>query len=185
MHRKLRFFLAIPLLAFVLFAAVGSANAQHAGLSGTAWKLTSIKSSTGVKNTADQNITLNFDSNGHAVGQSTCNSYGGDYAAGNDGSLTLSQIISTLRACVDNALMDLEREYYDALNTVSSYITSGDTLEITYANNGVLIFQSVTATVGMPQTGFGIADATPFAILGVSLILLGSGFLYWKHATSL
>lgn len=182
MQRTLRYLLVLPLFAFVIFAAIGSASAQSGRLAGTTWKLTSIQSPTsGVKNTSDQSITLNFDSKGTAGGQSTCNSYGGNYAVGADGSLAITQIISTLRACVDNALMDLESEYYDALNAVTAYTLNGDTLQISYANGGVLTFQADNVAVGMPQTGYGFADTAPFAIFGVSLVLLGAGFLVWKR----
>ena len=186
MQLKLSYFLALPLFAFILVAAVGSASAQQAELAGTSWKLTSIQSPTsGTKSTSDQNITLSFDSKGNVGGQSTCNSYNGSYTAGDDGSLAITQVISTLRACVDNALMDLEAEYYAALNDVTSYALNGDTLVLTSADGGTLTFESANATVGMPQTGasFGFADAAPFAVLGVSLVLLGAGFLFWRRAS--
>lgn len=185
MQRRFRILLALPLLAFVLFVAVGSANAQQASISGTSWKLVSIQDASGTKNTSDQNITLNFDSNGQAGGQSTCNSYGGSYTMGANGSLVLTDIISTLRACVDNALNDLESEYYAALNTVSAYSINGSMLTLTFANNGTLTYEAASANVGMPQTGesFGFADAAPLSVLAVSLVLLGAGFLVWKRAS--
>lgn len=186
MQRALRYFTAFSLLAFVLFAAVGSASAQSAGLGGTSWKLIEIKSpALVVKNTADQSITINFDDKGAAGGESTCNVYGSTYTTGADELLTITDIISTLRACVDTGLMDLETEYFAALAAVTHYEITGGNLILHYGSGGTLTFQPTTQVIGMPQTGagFGFAETAPFAILGVSLILLGAGFLVWKRAS--
>jgi heat shock protein HslJ len=186
MRSAFRFLLALPLLAVGLLSAGTHAQAQTAGLAGTSWKLVEIQGPTmGVQNTSGQNITINFDSQGHAGGQSTCNVYGGEYAAGADGSLSITNVISTLRACVEGDLQGLETEYFNAISSVKSYAYDGNNLALAYGNGGILTYQPTNVTIGMPQTGYGFADVAPFGILGLSMILLGAGFLVWRRSTDL
>jgi heat shock protein HslJ len=49
-----------------------------------------------------------------------CNNYGGNYQAGSS-SITISNIASTLRACVDNNISSVETDFFSALQAASGY----------------------------------------------------------------
>ena len=90
-------------------------------------------------------VTLEFASDGQVGGSASCNSYGGSYSV-QDNTLVLAEIVSTLMACVDTALMEQEVQYLDALQTVSEFQVDGDRLTITYDDGqGVLNFISASA----------------------------------------
>ena len=52
-------------------------------------------------------------------GEGGCNSFGGSYSAGKDGSLTVSKLLSTMMAC--EGVMDQESAYFNALSQVKQY----------------------------------------------------------------
>ncbi len=196
MQRLLRYIAAFSLLAIGLFSVVSLAHAQTGpslGIAGEGWHLTQIQRSAGNStDTSDVTITINFDDQWQASGHSTCNSYGASYQQGADNSLTFSDFLQTFRACVDTRLMGLENEYFAALQNVTSYNLNNDTLQLFYnGGNSVLTFEPTPVpgttgttggtTIGMPQTGLGVADITPSVIFGVSLLLLGASLLVWRR----
>jgi heat shock protein HslJ len=191
MQRLLRYIAIFSVLAFGLLAVSNLASAQNEpslGIAGPGWRLIELQGAPGdVRNTTDVNISLNFDADGRAGGQSTCNSYSAEFSQGASNSLTFGPIISTKRACVDPDLMNLEIEYLGALQGVQSYNLDNATLKLFYNNgNGVLTYEPTPApTIGMPQTGAGFADVAPFAVLGVSLVLLGAAFLVYRRSADL
>lgn len=164
-------------------------NALPAGVIGAEWKLMEIqRSAEDVLNTEHLNVTLKFDAQGHAGGDSTCNYYGADYQTGPDQALTFHNLISTLILCVDTSLMDLEAEYYKALQGVTSYSFDGTTLQLFYnKGDSVLRFGGGSSpgpgpgpgpTIpGMPKTGGDAANHGLFVISGMLLVLLGAGLL--------
>ncbi len=167
------------LLVLGFLVGGGATYAQESGLPagvvGTTWKLLEIQRSTqDVLSTASVDITLEFDGQGLAGGNSTCNSYSANYQAGAGQSLTFESLISTLRACVDQSLNDLETEYYRALEGVASYSSDGTTLRLFYNNGGsVLLFGSSSTpgtTPGMPRTG--MPNSTFGVILGTGVLLV-------------
>ena len=187
MQRLLRYMVVFSVVALGLLSVGSLAFAQTGqslGIAGAGWRLAELQRAPGdVRDTSDVIITLNFDSQGEASGQSTCNGYSATYQQGPNNTLTFGSILSTKRACMD---LDLEIEYYNALQGVSSYNLDNATLKLFYNNgNGVLTFEPIPAQVGMPQTGAGFADVAPFAVLGVSLVLLGAGFLVWRRSAEL
>lgn len=179
--------IAILLLTLAFIASGGSisspAHAQDnslpAGVIGTEWKLMEIqRSAQDVLSTAHVNITLKFDAEGRAGGDSTCNYYGMSYQTGPGQALTFHDLISTLRACVDTSLMDLETEYYTALQGVTTYGFDGETLQLFYNNGGsVLKFGTATMIPGMPKTGRSGADPGGIAVAGLLLALSGAVLL--------
>lgn len=101
-------------------------------LGGTSWELVSF-GPTGAETdaVAGSTVTLHFDMKGQAGGNSGCNSYGGSYqVAGND--ISFGEIASTLMACADDAAMEQEGRYLDALHAADSFAIAGDRLTITY-----------------------------------------------------
>lgn len=173
--------------------AYAQEHSLPAGVIGTGWKLMEIqRSAEDVLSTQHLNVTLKFDAEGHAGGDSTCNFYGADYQTGPDQALTFHNLISTLKACVDTSLMDLEAEYYRALQSTTSYSFDGTTLQLFYKSGndsgGVLRFGAGSGAgsgtgpgigpiiPGMPRTGGDGASHALFAIMGL-LVLSGAGLL--------
>ncbi len=120
-------------------------------LAGTRWRLVSLGTpGEETQVPADVDVTLEFEAGGQAGGSGGCNSYGGPYTVDN-GSLQFGQLVSTLKACVDQEVMDLEAQYLDALQTVSEFELAGDSLTLTYAA-GQSVLNFVRAEDGAEET---------------------------------
>jgi heat shock protein HslJ len=127
----------IPLFMMVMLLAVAGCGPinivpdtgpeETPSLAGTAWVLTRINNRGPVEGAE---VTLSFDET-TAGGNSGCNSYGGDYTAGTDGSLTIGEIVQTLMLCTEpEGVMELEEEYINTLRLASLYRVANDRLEI-------------------------------------------------------
>ncbi|MEZ4616008.1 MAG: META domain-containing protein [Caldilineaceae bacterium] len=128
-------------------------NSESAPLAGTSWQLTAL-GTTGAETpvVVDSTVTLQFDADGQAGGNTGCNSFGGNYTVNGD-SLTFSKIISTLVACADADVMNQEQQYLDALNGAERYAVDGDELTIWYDNgNSMLTFTAGAAPTPVPTT---------------------------------
>jgi heat shock protein HslJ len=113
------FVLAIILGLLLAGCAPGASGKE---LAGTSWQLVSINGNVQVGAAiGGQDVTLVFDANGGAGGSGGCNSYGGSYSAGADGSISFSDIVSTLMACTDGGIMEVEAAFFDALNAADHY----------------------------------------------------------------
>jgi len=126
-------------LLVLLLAACGRLVGQPAGpeldLVGTRWQLESLN---GTPVLPGSTVTLQFDADGVAGGNSGCNHYGGSYTL--DGSnIEFSEIFSTLMACLDDGVMDQEAAFLGALGNAQSVSLAGDRLTITH-DGGELIF---------------------------------------------
>ena len=111
--------------------APGNSSAADALLN-TQWRLVSIGapgSETPLPVGAD--LTLEFQTEGLAAGSGGCNSFGADYAVQGD-SLVFSQLISTMMACTDSNLMDLEQRYFKALQSSGKFEQGDEGLTIHY-----------------------------------------------------
>ena len=72
-----------------------------------------------------------------AGGNSSCNVFGGSYSAiGN--SLKLTDIVSTMRACIEDDRMQMEREFLDALRATNRYEIERGKLML-YQNRRLLV----------------------------------------------
>jgi heat shock protein HslJ len=108
------------------------------GLAGVTWTLVSYGSPdapVAVLPTAP--ITLVFSEQGIG-GSAGCNQYFGAFQF-DVSAITFSDIGSTLMACVDQAAMDQEMAYLNALQTATAYQITDGQLQITY-DGGVLTF---------------------------------------------
>jgi len=94
-------------------------------LAGTRWSLVALNGQAPIP--ASGPITLEFEAGGRAGGNSGCNSYGATYVA-RGGSLKVTDIFSTLRACVDPSLNAQEAAYLGALAAVVEYEMTGERL---------------------------------------------------------
>ena len=68
-------------------------------------------------------VTIAFE-DGQASGRAACNSYGGAYDAGDDGSLSFESFAVTAMAC-EAPLMTLESAYLEALGAVTGFGVDG------------------------------------------------------------
>jgi len=85
-------------------------------------------------------VTLTLGSDGTASGSAGCNSFGGSYTITGD-QISFDEIVSTLMACVDDAVMEQERQYLEALQSAGTYLVTADALTIEYnSGEGVLSF---------------------------------------------
>jgi heat shock protein HslJ len=109
----------------VLLTACGSADpaTDPAALSGVTWVLDAASvGSLAADAPSDARVDLRFEDD-RASGTSGCNTYGGDYEATDDGSLTFGALMVTAMAC-DEPLMALESAYLAALAEVEGFQVS-------------------------------------------------------------
>ena len=131
MPKYIFFILTISLLALAGCTADKGADP----LDGSAWELVSMGDQLTLEGTT---LTLSF-AEGQAGGNAGCNSYSGTYQVDGD-AFTLDEVVSTLMACVDTAVMDQEQAYLAALNEVSSYSLTDGTLVLYRADGSALKF---------------------------------------------
>ena len=131
--------MAMGLRTVVLLAVSacgGSRPATIVPLPGTSWVLQDIG---GAPVVAPGRATLSFDESGRASGDGSCNRFSGPATFTGD-SLAFGPLISTKRACVEEALNAQETRYLAALETARRYVVTGDTLLIQVADGGPLRF---------------------------------------------
>ena len=124
----------LPLIPLILVAcaSTGASDGQGSGsdpneLIGVVWVLDEPSISRLVADVpSGTQVTLTFE-DGQAHGSAACNSYGGAYQAGDDGSLSFDEFAVTQMAC-DPPLMTLETAYLEVLGGVSAFEvgSSGD-----------------------------------------------------------
>lgn len=140
-------------------AAVPGASANP--LAGTQWVLESLR---GADPLPGPRLTLGFDEEGQAGGNAGCNSYGGGYVVegerlrigGGDQGLAM-----TMMACAEQARMDQEQRFVEALGAVERYrLDEGNLILLDGAGNELLRFA--------PQARF---DTDPEALRGSSWLL--------------
>lgn len=107
-----------------------------ASLSDTKWQLVSYGENEVV---GDEPVTLDFAEGGRMGGSAGCNLYGGSYAV-EGGTIWFGEVISTLRACLDEGVAAQERAYLDALGTAARFELAGEQLIITYGEGEQLVF---------------------------------------------
>ena len=110
-------------------------------LQGTSWVLESFGPMDNVTAVLPNSApTLNFEA-GQVNGNASCNSYSGEVTLDEDGTMTVSMLVSTLMACADQAMMQQEADFMAALAQVTSYTLSGSQLTL-QTPDGVLNFEA-------------------------------------------
>lgn len=85
-------------------------------------------------------VTLEFSADGQAGGASGCNTYGGSYEVQGD-QVVFGELVSTLMACADPAVMEQELVYLAALQSASRFEVTDGMLKLWYDDaQGVLVF---------------------------------------------
>ena len=84
---------------------------------------------------------INFDAaEGTAGGNTSCNSFGGQYKA-NGSSITFSGLISTMRACIEDNKMSVERDMLDGLRAARRFEMRDGRLHLYRGNELLLTFR--------------------------------------------
>lgn len=125
---------------WLTFAAV-----VDAPLVGTVWELISIGTSDAITSViGDAQLSLTLDEMGRISGNGGCNGFGGSYSVNGD-AITFSEVISTLIACLDDAVTQQESTYFAALNAAVRYDIDGGKLTVWYGENGTNTLNFVAA----------------------------------------
>lgn len=141
-HKILIFLL---LAGFVLSACVPGSGSQ-AELQDVEWVLQSIGKAIAEEPTVSSvTVTLRLGKDGTAAGFAGCNSYGGSYTI-NGGNIQFSELVSTLMACADEAVMDQEVAFLNALQSAGTYEVSVEQLTIFDASGEVSLVLTKGAT---------------------------------------
>ena len=96
------------------------------GLEGRRWYLTSIAGSPIPK--VQEDAFINFHpTEGSAGGDTSCNVFGGNFETTGD-KFSFTQGISTMRACIEDERMNIERQFLDGLREANRYAVAGNSL---------------------------------------------------------
>lgn len=102
------------------------------------WMLESIGGKRAGK--AAEQAFVNFDAEkGSAGGNTGCNVFGGNYST-KDGKLSITDIISTMRACIEDDRMTTERDFLDGLRNAGRYEIKGGKLYLYQGEKLLLTF---------------------------------------------
>jgi len=143
-------------------APVPTATPTPAGsaLAGSHWQLTAIIEN-GEERPALQTpvVTLQFDEQGQAGGFGGCNSYGGSTKLAGDG-IRFENVVSTLMACAEAGVTSQEQAYLAALNAVTQFEVSGDSLTLRSADGqSGLNFERAAANANGSTTSGGLENS--------------------------
>ncbi len=120
----------------------GGGSASGASLAGTSWKLTGWSASSQDPN--DFTINAEF-KDGRIGGTAAVNQYGGPYTAGDDGSFSVGELVSTMMAGPEPD-MRAEQTYLELLAEAKEFKLDGKMLTLSDANgNESLIYTTATA----------------------------------------
>ena len=142
--KRIRFFEligAIIIISIAVFAGISCAKAVATGkLEGVTWVLKYYGDPGNVKAVLlDKEATLNFDKDKKEIsGNGGVNGYGGNYEI-NGSQLTVSGIIHTEIASINQALNNQENTFFSILGSAQSYKLNGVELTIT-GSKGLLVF---------------------------------------------
>lgn len=115
--------------------AVSMDDSMSNELIGTQWVVVSYNDQAPINGT---DLTLNFEADG-LNGSSGCNNYFGSYTI-EETKLTISEVGSTLMACMDGALMTQESDFLGLLQAAEAYTLAAGQLTI-HTTGGDLVFQ--------------------------------------------
>jgi len=115
----------------------GGSATSAAALAGTSWHLTGWSVSSQDPNAFT--ITAEF-KDGRIGGTSAVNQYGGPYTAGDDGSFSVGELVSTMMAGPEPD-MKAEKTYLELLKAAGKFRVEGDTLTLADAQgNDSLVY---------------------------------------------
>lgn len=149
----------IVLVCTLAVAALGligcgeEATMDPSALEGVEWTLTGWSSANA--DLTGAGITANFD--GETLGGfSGVNQYGGPYTAGDDGSLEIGELASTMMAGPE-PLMDAEQAYLELLRGCDGWAVDGDKLTLSTGDSETLAYEKA-AEVALPGTSWNVTN---------------------------
>jgi heat shock protein HslJ len=105
------------------------------------WVLESIAGDSVPK--VERSAFINFDAvKGTAGGDTSCNAFGGSYKSKGN-SIRITDVISTMRACIEDERMDIERSFLDGLRETDRYEIAADRLRLFKGDRLLLAFSGV------------------------------------------
>ena len=115
------------------------------GLTGVEWRLVTLQMENGAPATPEAEAvpTLTFMDQRTRTGRMRfggsggCNRFNGEYDAGDDGSLSVSQGLAMMRMACPEAVMRLEQSFMVALEGATSYEIDGDWLSVTFGGGTI------------------------------------------------
>ncbi|HEY2867316.1 MAG TPA: META domain-containing protein [Pyrinomonadaceae bacterium] len=113
-------------------------SAGKLGLEDGKWYLTSIAGSPIPKVQEDAYISFHL-KEGSAGGDTSCNVFGGNIETTGD-KFSFTQGISTMRACIEDERMDIERQFLDGLRRANRYEIRGESLMLYHDRKLLLTF---------------------------------------------
>ena len=118
---------------------IGGKNDERVGLEDRKWVLEQIKGRQTF--VALPYAVLNFDAKKHSAGgNGGCNVFGSDYTASGS-TITFKNIISTMRACVEDNKMAVERDMLDGLRVARRFEIRDDRLYLYRGSDLLLTFR--------------------------------------------
>ncbi len=163
-------------------------STDNRALAGTNWRLVSFGPIGAETNIVSRTTpTLNFAEDGRASGSTGCNSFSGAYTIRGD-TISLGQMISTRRACLDQKANQQEQMYLTALEHARSFSLASKRLTIYYiiGKRHVLNFVSDSPeTPDVPQPN----EDDPIAALVSYYSAINKGnyeqaYRYWERPTA-
>lgn len=148
---KLFFFIFITTS---LMAFQGCKTTQNKGTSNSAlegkWILKSLNGESASSIFTHKTPTLNFDFGKQSVfGNGGCNSYGGNFTLTKN-KLTVSNVISTMMACIGG---EKEGEYFQTLSKTSEVSVNGQELTLKQDGKAVLVFEKAKPITAADLSG--------------------------------
>jgi heat shock protein HslJ len=133
----------ISVMTISLLPTASAQSPEDSSLSGTRWQLVAFGDTAIEFGT----VTLEFVNETDVNGSGGCNSYGGTYETDGD-AIAFSEIISTLIACEDAAIMEQEQSYFDALELAERFELDENELTIFYGDGQQLRFEQLSPLFG-------------------------------------
>jgi heat shock protein HslJ len=128
----------MALVALIVTQWSYTSTAQNQ-LASTQWRLSSFGSSGSLTSVVKgTTITLKFGADGRASGSAGCNSYAADYRVQGE-NVSFSRILSTKKACLDQAANQQEVRYLAALEAAGKFQLGDDRLTIHYGDGGNIL----------------------------------------------
>lgn len=168
---------AIGLALAALVPAAFAAPGHDDTLAGTSWQLVSYGTGDAPTPALDGHaVTLQFTTDGQLAGNGGCNLYNGSYSVDN-GALTVSPVVSTRRACIDDPVTQQESAYLALLQAAKSYTLDGGRLILTTSDGQQITFSATPALIGTQWqlVSYGMGDAPTPVIDGSSVTLTLNG----------
>lgn len=132
---------AIMLLLVMFMVACTNSGTPTTDLTNRQWQLIELEGQPPLQ--SERILTIVFDATGRVSGFAGCNSFSGSYRVEGT-TISISNVVTTLMACADDAVTAQEMMFHQALQAVTQYELNAGTLTLRDENGVVrLRFQAV------------------------------------------